>query len=84
MRFKSYAPLINTPLQRGGRALSNPLNRFSGFPCLATQPNTLKTAEAVQMSSAGHSTPLKRGVNESGTVTAPSCSRFTHHVSRFL
>ena len=84
MRFKSYAPLINTPLQRGGRALGNSLNRFSGFACLASLPNTLKTAEAVQMSCPGYSTPLKQGVNESGALTAPSYSRFTFHVSRFL
>ena len=84
MRFKSYAPLINTPLQRGGRALSNPLNRFSGFPCLASLPNTLKTAEAVRLVRSGYSTPLKRGVNESPAPTVPSYSRFTFHASRSL
>src|SRR5260370_31550018 len=52
------ANLINTPLQRGARALALTLNRFSGF-----QSRT-ETAEAVQSIAATAFTPLKRGVNE--------------------
>jgi hypothetical protein len=50
---------INTPLQRGEITADWILNRFSGFK----HPG--ETAEAVQMSDAPRSTPLKWGVNES-------------------
>ena len=53
-------PLINTPLQRGGRANGRDLNPFSGFQ-LAEEPCVLlETAKAVPSLTALTFTPLKR------------------------
>src|SRR5664279_2600442 len=62
---------INTRLQRGEMACRGGVNRFSGF---CTAP---KTAEAVQGPSRQTHTPLKRGVNESGSNrSAGNCVTF--------
>jgi hypothetical protein len=84
MRFESHSPLIITPLQRGDETPGLKVNRFSGFARPGSFSHSVKTAEAVQVARAGHPTPLKRGVNGSGELTAPSYSRFTFHVSRSL
>jgi RND family efflux transporter MFP subunit len=56
----SAGPLINTPLQRGGRRSQEFGNRFNGFS------HTDETVETVSCPLAPWSTPLKRGVNERG------------------
>jgi len=54
--------VINTPLQRGELRRDPAKNRFNGF---GREWETVKT---VTHSPACRVTPLKRGVNESGTV----------------
>jgi len=56
--------LINTRLQRSGRSLRAPLNRFSGWPLGYHGRHDCKTAEAVRILDVRSPTPLKRGVNE--------------------
>jgi hypothetical protein len=55
----TLAPLINTPLQRGVRHLSEDGNRFNGF-------QARETVETVSEISPPVHTPLKLGVNERG------------------
>src|ERR1022692_2452493 len=72
-------PVINTPLQRGGTACRKGVNRFSGS-CTVPQ-----TAEAVQDPSCQAHTPLKRGVNESGSCcSTDSCVTFGLRLFRSL
>ena len=65
------APLINTPLQRGGRLRCKHANRFSGFRHQAACHRNGKTAKAVEVVSLRALTPLKRGVNETGAAFNP-------------
>lgn len=52
------SPLINTLLQRGGRATCERLTRFSGVS------RARETVETVALAPTPRITPLKRGVNE--------------------
>jgi hypothetical protein len=58
-----WSALINTPLQRGDRRPQSIRNRFNGFG------GVRETVETVPDFPAPRSTPLKRGVNESGAAT---------------
>jgi membrane fusion protein, multidrug efflux system len=62
--MKRTLVLMNTPLQRGARALIGQFNRFSGFNEWRSSRSARETAEAVHLSSVPPFTPLKRGVNE--------------------
>jgi hypothetical protein len=84
MNFRLQVPFINTPLQRGDQALGRKVNRFSGFPRRGSLSHTVETAEAVPYPRPHAHTPLKRGVNESGTSTTSSHSASIHHVSSIL
>jgi hypothetical protein len=52
------APLINTPLQRGGGTTNGCQNRFNGFP------HRTETVETVFVRSGRLNTSLKQGVNQ--------------------
>ena len=58
--------LINTPLQRGGDADGEDLNRFRGFPPATGSHTPSEGAKAVELPMPDFGTSLKRGVNERG------------------
>ena len=60
--------IINTPLRRGGNRHSGSRNRFNDFG------EARQTAEAVDLAPGAPPTPLKRGVNESGTEASAKWS----------
>jgi hypothetical protein len=66
LRFYGKHSLIDTPLQRGGAAHGQDLNRFSGFRLPKERRVRLETAKAVASLTAPTFTPLKlkRGIND--------------------